>query len=472
MIRFSNIQKGIPKMAQPVYLVTGGMSQFARAFPTKRTEELCIDGFNMAAMLLGMKSAELKRFIHSCYYGHFADHFGDQLLGESVIHDRLGLDPLGNVGVKTGGATGGSTIWEAFKTVASGYSPCVLALGWERMDEVPTDEGNHLIASAADKDWETNLGHIYAGYYAVMAQRYWRIFGKSDPKFRETLAKIAVRNHGYAYHNPFAQDGRKITVQDVLESPIVADPLRQLDCCLMSVGSSCVILANEETAMEMTKGTGMVPLRIYVGAGSHTLRTGDRRDMEIPLLPNETEETYKDLGERFPGGDLYPGFTGFLAARMASYYAYGMAGIVNPVDDFDLVEDHDAFTISSVQSWEDIGLRHYGEGRDFLESGDGYFEGKCPNNLSGGLMGTMHAVGATGIMQVVECMLQIHGRHGEIHGDAARWESFGKQKPEDWKDLQLDKCNRALAISHAGVGSHVTSTILAHPDHLLEGRAK
>ncbi len=66
----------------------------------------------MAAALLDISPAELKRYIHTCYYGHFADHFGDQLLGESVIHDRLGLDPLGNVGVKTGGATGGSTLWE------------------------------------------------------------------------------------------------------------------------------------------------------------------------------------------------------------------------------------------------------------------------------------------------------------------------------------------------------------------------
>ena len=102
-----------------------------------------------------MSAPELKTFIHTCYYGHFADHFGDQLLGEAVIHDRLGLDPLGNCGVKTGGATGGTTIWEAAKAVASGYSDCTLAMGWERMDEVPTDEGNNYISCAADKDWET-----------------------------------------------------------------------------------------------------------------------------------------------------------------------------------------------------------------------------------------------------------------------------------------------------------------------------
>ncbi|HNW28416.1 MAG TPA: hypothetical protein PKN50_08070, partial [Spirochaetota bacterium] len=135
MIKFSDKQLAIPKLMRPVYLVTAGQSKFDRAFPDKRTEELCVDALVQAAEMINLTPAELKSYIHTCYYGHFADHFGDQLLGEAVIHDRLGLDPLGNIGVKTGGATGGSTLWEAVKAVASGYSDCVLAMGWERMDE-------------------------------------------------------------------------------------------------------------------------------------------------------------------------------------------------------------------------------------------------------------------------------------------------------------------------------------------------
>ena len=216
-----------------------------------------------------MTYAELKRYIHTAYYGHFADHFGDQLLGEAVIHDRLGLDPLGNIGVKTGGATGGSTLWEATKAVASGYSDCVLAMGWERMDEVPTDEGNFLISCAADKDWESPLGHIYTGYYAVMAQRYWQIFGKSEESFRKTLAEIAVKHHGYARFNPFAQSPMKITVDDVLKSPVVAYPLRALDCCLMSVGAACAILCDEDTAYKLSDH----PMRLQIAGGTHGSRS-------------------------------------------------------------------------------------------------------------------------------------------------------------------------------------------------------
>jgi len=471
MITFSERQLKTPRFLRPVYLVTGGNSQFARAFPHKRTEELCIEALTMACELINKSPAEVKRYIHTCYYGHFADHFGDQLLGEALIHDRLGLDPLGNAGIKTGGATGGSAIWEAAKAIASGYSDCTLAMGWERMDEVPTDEGNHYIACAADKDWETPLGHIYTGYYAPMAQRYWKVFGKEEDSFRRTMAEIAVKNRGYARFNPFAHGARKITVEDVLNSPVVAYPLRVLDACLMSVGAACVILADEDTAKKLCDN----PLRLYVTAASHTLRVADRRHMEIPLLPNEPPGFYDDLDKRFPGGHRYPGFHSFFASRMASYYCYPMAGVVDPSADLDLVELHDAFTISDIQTYEDIGIRPYGEGRNYVESGDCYHTnprtgkpGKLPANLSGGLIGCMHAVGATGVMQVVELMLQIWHRHAEVHGDPQRWKAFGKTKPKDWQDLQVKGARRGLAISHAGVGSHVTCTILMHPDHLLK----
>ena len=94
--------------------------------------------------------------------------------------------------------------------------------------------------------------------------------------------------------------------------------------------------------------------------------------------------------------------------------------------------------------------------------------GKLPSNLSGGLIGCMHAVGATGIMQTFEIATQIWGRWAEIHSDEKIWKAFDRKKPADWTDLQVKGAKRALAISHAGVGSHVTATILMDPDHLLK----
>ena len=131
-----------------------------------------------------------------------------------------------------------------------------------------------------------------------------------------------------------------------------------------------------------------------------------------------------------------------------------------------------------MQTYEDVGLRPYGYGRDFVESGDCYHTnprtgkpGRLPSNLSGGLIGCMHAVGATGIMQVFEIATHLWDRWGEIHGDVGRWERYGREKPADWADLQVVGAKRALAISHAGVGSHVTATILMDPDSLLRADA-
>ena len=152
-----------------------------------------------------------------------------------------------------------------------------------------------------------------------------------------------------------------------------------------------------------------------------------------------------------------------------------MTGVHDPTKDMDLVELHDAFTISDIQTYEDIGIRPYGQGRTYVESGDCYLTnphtgepGKLPANLSGGLIGNMHAVGATGIMQVVEIGQHLWNRWGEMHGDEEKWARFRREKPKDWKNLQVPSAHRALAISHAGVGSHVTCTILQHPDHVLQ----
>ena len=307
-------------------------------------------------------------------YSQFADHFGDQLLAASKVHDYLGFDPLGNIEVKTGGATGGSSVLAAAQAVASGYANCVPVVGWERMDDVSTKVGNSYIASAACKDFESELGWMYAAYYALMAQRYQ--YENSVP--HESLAKIACKNHLYAYYSPFAQNPGKYTVQDVLENDIVSDPLTFLECCVMSVGSAVLILADEETAFKMSD----TPIRLSaICGGTHTLRTADRRHQPILLLPNETEETYKDYftGRRHE----WPGFSSFLAARMAAYLAYNMAGIKDPVEDFDILETHDAFTISDIQTYEDIGLRPYGRGREFIDSGEAYLEGKLPDEPVG-----------------------------------------------------------------------------------------
>jgi acetyl-CoA C-acetyltransferase len=452
MITFKKGNLRIPKWNRKVFLVAGGTTAYKKYFPEYKLEELVMMAFKQ--MLennnLKMDPLEVKGLINYAAYGEFADHFQDQLLCESKVHDYLGLDPLYNVGIKTGGATGGTTILNAAMAVASGYADVALAAGWERMDEVDTRTGNFYISTAACKDFETRLGRVYSSYYAAMANRFAWAFDVSEV----TRAKIAVKNRLYACSSPYAQQPGKHTVEEVLASPMSAFPLRFLECCAMSVGSACALLCDEKTAYKLTDH----PVEVFICGGSHTLRVADRRPMEIPLLPNETPGMYKDYLRE---GSRYPGFESFLAARFAAWLVYRMAGIYDPLKELDLVELHDAFTISDLQTYGDIGLRPYGQEQEYIESGDAYYGGKCPSNLSGGLLGTMHAVGATGIFQAVECFWQLQQKYDQFHGDSKIWKKWGKTKPRDWKSLQIPKKSKqALWVSHAGVGSHVTVGIL------------
>lgn len=449
MITFGEGNLRIPRFARPVYVVAGGLTDFRKRYPEKATEELVVEAFNMAVLENGLKVSmpEFKKMVSFCVYSQFADHFGDQLLAAARVHDALGLDPVGNFEVKTGGATGGHAVLAGAMAVASGYADVAPVVGWERMDETPTRQGNSYIASAACKNFESELGWMYASYYALMAQRY--LHENHVP--RETLARITVKNRRYACSSPFSQSPMRLTMEEVLKNEMVSDPLSFLECCVMSTGAAALVLADEETAYRLTDR----PVRLTaICSGTHTLRTADRRQMEVLRLPHEPEDLYRDRKEDWPG------FTSFLATRMAAYLAYHMAGVHNPMEELDLLETHDAFTISDIQTYEDIGLRPYGRGREFIESGEAYLGGKLPTNLSGGLLGAMHAVGATGIFQIVEVLWQLQDRWARFHADPKMWERFGKARPDDIEDLQVPNARRGAAISHAGTGSHVTMAIL------------
>jgi acetyl-CoA C-acetyltransferase len=462
VIEFKPGNLRVPKWSRPVYMVAAGCSDFRKRYPEKKLEELCMMAFRMLLEEndLKMDPLEVKGLINFASYGEFADHFQDQLLCESKVHDYLGLDLLPNVGVKTGGATGGSAMLVGATNVASGYSDCCLVLGWERMDEVDTWTGNYYIATEACKDFETRLARIYASYYAPMARRFQELYNVDE----RVRAEIAVKNRLYACNSPFAQQPGRHTIEEVLEGDIVSDPLRFLECCAMSVGSAAALLVCEELAYKLSDN----PVRVYTCGGTHTLRTGDRRPMQIPLLPHESEGDYDELRAEMEKHDgRWPGFESFGATRFAALMAYQMAGVENPIEDLDLIETHDAFTISDLQTYGDVGLTLYGHEQDYVTSGECYHTnphtgqpGKCPSNLSGGLLGTTHAVGATGIWQCGEVFWQLQGNYDKFHGDPMLWERYGKEKPDDWQSLQVDGAKRGLAISHAGVGSHVVCSIL------------
>jgi len=181
----------------------------------------------------------------------------------------------------------------------------------------------------------------------------------------EQLARVSVKNHINAFHNKYAQKRRRLTIEDVRNSDMVAWPLTLLDICVMSDGAACCILASEEGLERIKKATGRRPNKLVkvtgVGRGTDAMRMADRPHKEVILLPHEKASDYKGL--------KYPGIHSFRAGRTASKLAYEHAGITNPLEEIDFVELHDAYTSSEIQTYEDMGLCKYGDGGKFVESG-------------------------------------------------------------------------------------------------------
>ena len=192
---------------------------------------------------------------------------------------------------------------------------------------------------------------------------------------RKQLSLIAVKNHKNAIHNSYAQYRKKITVEDVEKSVMVADPLRLLDCSPITDGAATVILAPADLARKYTDTP------IYVKASvqaSDTLSLFSRRNI-----------------------------TTLDATVHAAKEAYRQAKVLSK--DIDLAEVHDCFTIAEICAYEDLGFAEKGKGGKLIEEGETEIGGKIPVNTSGGLKAKGHPVGATGVAQIVEVVKQLKG---------------------------------------------------------------
>jgi acetyl-CoA C-acetyltransferase len=446
-----------------VYVVSGGVSKFAKARPDKTFQAVIKEAYDYAIQDLGLTFPQFTELVDGSVASYFSDHFARQLMAGIMAQDYLGLVPKPSHRVEGGGATGGLCFQEAWKSVASGYMDVCVAYGFETMSHVNTWKGNEFIALASDISFDYPVGGFYSGYYAMMVTRHMKEFGTTV----EQLAHVSVKNHINAYHNPYAQKRNRYTVQDVRNAPMVAWPLTRLDICVMSDGAAAVILCSEEGLAKLEKASGRRYPRVRVesiGRGTDAMRMSDRPHqsyddfMAKNALPNETDSGdtrayYKKLWE---SGFRYPGVHSFRAGRMASRDAYARAGITDPLHEIDFVELHDAYTSSEIQTYEDMGLCRYGEGGPFAASGKAFMPGidyglklpdkpLCPVNPSGGLIACGHPVGATGLMQAVFALWQLQGSIEKHFGD---------------KTLQIKNAKRGAIHSHAGTGTYVTVSIL------------
>jgi acetyl-CoA C-acetyltransferase len=325
--------------------------------------------------LLALDDAGVDR-IDSMYVGSMSSGlFVGQEHIASLLADYLGQVPVPSARVETACAAGGLALRLGFMEVASGMSDVVLVSGIEKMTDVNGYEATYALGTAADQEYEGYHGITFPGLYALIARAHMEKYGTT----REQLALVAVKNHSNGSKNPLAQFPFEVTVDSVLNSVLVADPLRILDCSPITDGAAAAILCPVEMARRMKK-----PVVKIIGSGHAT---------DFIALSSRNDITWLE------------------ATYQAGKRAYAMAD--KKPEDIDILEVHDCFTIAEICVLEALGIVEKGKGGEAVEDEVTYLEGKIPVNTSGGLKAKGHPVGATGVAQVIEIVKQLRGEAGK-----------------------------------------------------------
>jgi acetyl-CoA C-acetyltransferase len=298
-----------------------------------------------------------------------------------LIMSGLGIATAPATVVESACASGSSAIREAYVNIMAGMYDVMLVVGVERVQHLDTIRATTYFTYGGDYLFEGGVGASFPGLYAAIARAHMAKYGTTE----EQMALVAVKNHDNGLLNPKAHIHKKITVEDVLKSPVVAHPLKLYDCCPFSDGAAAAVLCSEDYARRMG-----AERRIYIrGSG----RAGG------PLALHDRED-----------------LTSLIGTRLAAEEAFRRAGLDRKSIDF--AEVHDAFTIAEIVALEDLGFYEKGEAARAVENGETRLGGRFPVNPSGGLKSKGHPVGATGVGQLVEIFDQLTERAGprQVHG--------------------------------------------------------
>jgi acetyl-CoA C-acetyltransferase len=357
-----------------VYVIGGGITQFGELW-----DQSLRDMFVRAATD-AMRDAAVDR-LDGMYVGCMSPGlFVEQEHISSLLADYLGMVPVPAVRVESACASGGVAFRSAFFEVASGASDVVLAAGVEKMTDGA--DVTRALATASDQEYEAYHGVTFPGLYAMMARAHMHEHGTT----RAEIASVAVKNHENALLNPRAHLHTRISVEQVVASPMVADPLRLLDCAPVSDGAAALVLASEEVARKSGR-----PLVRVAGVGAATDAIALHARADLASLE--------------------------VVARAAAK-AYAMAG--RTARDVSVAEVHDCFTIAEIMAIEALGFVEKGRGGAASAAGHTSREGPVPVNTSGGLKAKGHPVGATGAAQLVEILAQLRGDAGKRQIKGAR----------------------------------------------------
>jgi acetyl-CoA C-acetyltransferase len=314
--------------------------------------------------------------VEAFYLGNFA---GPAFAGQNHLAPYVGMaagfGAIPSTRIEDACASSGSAFFHAWQSVAAGIYDVVVAAGVEKMTSQGTLRVTEILAAAGDMASEGRAGATFPALFAMIARRHMHEFGTT----RRQLASVAVKNHANGAKNPLAHMRKVISLEQALAGKPVAEPLTVYDCSLISDGAAAVVIVPAEHAKRYTSRFARV--RAMAQTSDHVA-----------------------LDEK-------PSITAFPAVRSAGERAYAMAGL-GP-QDIEFAELHDCFTIAEIVASEDLGFVSKGEGGPFAEAGCSTIAGRLPINTSGGLKSKGHPVGATGVGQICDVMMQLRGDAGE-----------------------------------------------------------
>lgn len=297
---------------------------------------------------------------------------GQEGVRGQVVLKEVGLQGLPIINVEGACASGSLAVFGAWMSVASGYCDMALALGLEKMYVGDTATTTAALATDSDIDMEGRLGFLFPAYYAMTISRHMEKYGTT----REQIANVTVKNHKNGCLNPYAQYQKEVTVQEVLNSRVIAWPITLLMCCPISDGASAAILTTKEIARRYTTE----PITI-----ASIIVTSGR-------IFNPNDPNWVDICE------------------LSANKAYEEASI-GP-EALGVVELHAAVCSGELIRMEHLGLCKKGESGRLIDEGATQITGRIPVNPSGGMDAKGHPIGATGIGQLTEIIWQMRGQAG------------------------------------------------------------
>jgi acetyl-CoA C-acetyltransferase len=350
-----------------VVIVGAGITKFGEHWG-KSFRELIAEAGVKAIQSSGLSGQQIEAIYGGCMAS--GRLIGQEHIG-ALIADQLGLNPIPSTRCEAACASGSVALRTAYLAIKSGVHNIVAVGGVEKMTELSTANVSFALGGAGDQEIELFHGATFPSLYALLARAHMHEFGTTE----QQMAAVAVKNHANAMLNPNAQFHREITIEDVMRSGYVAEPIKLLDCSPITDGAAALILCSKDKAKELgLKG--------------------------VEILASEQASDSLALTGR-------QSLTELKATKIAAQRAYEKAGI--KPSDVDFAEVHDCFTIAEILAIEDLGFFKKGEGGIASEKGKTSLKGKIPINPSGGLKAKGHPVGATGVAQAVEVYYQLMG---------------------------------------------------------------